>query len=78
MSNRKKGRNKLWPEANDGEPNETGNVSVDEIVQLCNNIPVSYTHLDVYKRQVYSEFMYCTAWKIKTARKTSSDVAEMS
>jgi hypothetical protein len=41
VSNYKNGWNKLWPEANDGEPKKTENVSVDEIVQLCNSVPKS-------------------------------------
>jgi hypothetical protein len=39
VTNFKNGWNKLWPEANDGEPKETETVSVDKIVQLCNNVP---------------------------------------
>ena len=39
--------------------NDVGNASVKEFRNLgCGYIPVSYTHLDVYKRQVISELLH--------------------
>lgn len=39
VSNLKNGCNKQWPEVNDSELDKTENVFVDEVVQLCNNVP---------------------------------------
>ena len=40
-----------------------GSLAVESIVGNSDFIPVSYTHLDVYKRQDWNDRKYCEIWR---------------